>query len=160
MNASSTCAFSVPVWRHWSTNFVFDRFVIDRIVKIDSGIVTRATSASSGEIVIIMISDADDRQRRREQLAQRLLQALREVVDVVGDPAQQVAARLAVDVAQRHPVELVLDVGTQAEHRALHDPGQQRSDCRRGQHRRRRVDREHDEQRVVQLREVDALPAR
>ena len=91
------------------------------IVKIDSGIVTSATSESSGEIVIIMISDADERERRREQLAQRLLEALGEVVDVVRDPAQHVAARLAVDVPQRHPVELVLDVGAQAEHRPLHD---------------------------------------
>ena len=45
--------------------------------------------------------DADEQQHRREHLAQRLLQALRDVVDVVGDPAQQVAARLLVDVAER-----------------------------------------------------------
>ncbi len=56
MNASSTWAFSVPVWRHWSTNFVFDRFVMNRIVKTESGMVTTATSASIGEIVNIMIS--------------------------------------------------------------------------------------------------------
>ena len=56
MNASSTCAFSEPVWRHCSTNCVFDRFVMAFIVKIDTGIVTSATSARSGEIVIIMIS--------------------------------------------------------------------------------------------------------
>ena len=80
------------------------------------------------------------RQRRREQLAQRLLQALREVVDVVGDPAQHVAARLAVDVAQRHPVELVLDVGAQPEHRPLHDAGEQvRLAVRQDRGRRRRA---------------------
>ena len=102
MNASSTCALSVPVWRHWSTNFVFDRLVMNRIVKTETGIVTSATSDSSGEIVIIMIRTPTSVSDRREQLAQRLLQALREVVDVVRDPAEHVAARLAVDVAQRH----------------------------------------------------------
>ena len=54
-----------------------------------------ATTASSGEIVNIMIGDADEQQHRREHLAQRLLQALGDVVDVVGDPAQQVAAGAA-----------------------------------------------------------------
>ena len=71
-----------------STNRVFDRFVMAFIVNTETGIVTSATSARSGEIVIITISDADQRERRREQLAQRLLQALREVVDVVGDAAR------------------------------------------------------------------------
>ena len=45
--------------------------------------------------------DTDEQQDRREHLAQRLLQALGDVVDVVGDPAQQVAALLLVDVAER-----------------------------------------------------------
>ena len=39
---------------------------------------------------------------------------LRDVVDVVGDPAEQLAARLAVEVAQRQPVELVLDLARAA----------------------------------------------
>ena len=76
--------------------------------QIDTGTVVSATSASSGEIVNIMIAHADEQQHRREHLAQRLLQALRDVVDVVGDPAQQVAARLLVDVAERQRVDLVL----------------------------------------------------
>ena len=73
---------------------------MNEIVNSETGTVTNATSASSGEIVIIMISTPMIVQRGREHLAQRLLQALREVVDVVGDPAEQVAARLAVDVAR------------------------------------------------------------
>ena len=67
---------------------------------------------------------ADEGEERREDLADRLLQALGEVVDVVGDPAQQVAAGLAVDVAERQPVELVLDRFAQRVHRALHDAGE------------------------------------
>ena len=49
----------------------------------------------------------------RHQLADRLLQALREVVDVVRHAAQQVTARRTIDVTEREPVELVLDVGTE-----------------------------------------------
>ena len=60
-----------------------------------------------------MIAGPMSRSTGREQLAQRLLQALREVVDVVRDAAQQVAARLLVDVAERQHVDLVLDVGAQ-----------------------------------------------
>ena len=55
MNTSSTCAFRVPVWVHWSTNRFFDRRVMKEMVNIESGMVTIATIASSGEIVIIMI---------------------------------------------------------------------------------------------------------
>ena len=40
----------------------------------------------------------------------RLLEALRDVVDVVGDAAEHLAALLAVEVRQRQPVQLVLDV--------------------------------------------------
>ena len=125
MNASSTCAFSAPVWRHWAMNRGWDRLAIALIVSSDSGHGDqRRRAASSGEIEIIMMTHADDREQRREQLAQRLLQALGDVVDVVGDAAEQVAARLAVDVAERQPVELVLDVGAQPVHRALHDAGE------------------------------------
>ena len=46
------------------------------MVSNDSGTVTMATSASSGEIQIIIDQHADERQRLGDQLAQRLLQAL------------------------------------------------------------------------------------
>ena len=91
---------------------------------------------------------ADHGQQRGEQLAHRLLQRLADVVDVVGDPAEQLAARLLVEVAQRQPVQLVLDVARAAGSTVpLHDvveqvalqPGQQRGDD---------VDAEHDQQHV------------
>ena len=56
MKASSTWALSDPVWAHWATNLRFDRRVMARIVSRDTGTVITATSASSGEIVIIMTS--------------------------------------------------------------------------------------------------------
>ena len=129
---------------------------MNRIVRIEMGMVTIATRASSGEIVIIMISDADDREAGGEQLAQRLLQALGEVVDVVRHAAQHVAARLAVDVPQRHAVELVLDIRAQVEHRPLHHSREQ-AVLQQSERGGGRIDREDDEQGVVQLGEVDAV---
>ena len=94
-------------------NRFFEREVISLHREERDGTVMSVMSASSGEIEIIMMTHADDRERRGEHLAQRLLEALRDVVDVVGDPAQQVAAGLAVDVGEGQAVELVLDVAAQ-----------------------------------------------
>ena len=44
------------MWRHWATKRRFDRLAIARMVSSESGTVTRATSASSGEIQIIIAS--------------------------------------------------------------------------------------------------------
>ena len=62
---------------------------------------------------------ADDRQRRCEQLAESLLQGRRDVVDVVGDPAQQVTVRMAVKVLQGETPELRLDITAHTEHGSL-----------------------------------------
>ena len=75
-----------------------------------SGTVTSAISASSGEITNIITSTPTTVSSDDDQLAQRLLQALRDVVDVVRDPAEQLAARHLVEVGQRQPVDLRLDV--------------------------------------------------
>ena len=56
MNASSTCALSVPVWGHWAMKRVFERVAMNLIVSSDSGMVISAISASSGEMMNIMIS--------------------------------------------------------------------------------------------------------
>ena len=67
--------------------------------------------------------DADQQQHRREHLVHRLLEALGDVVEVVGDPAEQVAPLLVVDVAQRQGVDLVLGHRAQPEHQPLHHAG-------------------------------------
>ena len=51
VNASSTWAFSVPVWLHWATNRFFDRFAMKRSVKSDRG----------------MVIERDQRQQRRDR---------------------------------------------------------------------------------------------
>ena len=88
-----------------------ERFMIWPVTTIVSGTVTSATSASVGEIENIIASTPTTVSSEIEQLAHRLLQGLADVVDVVGDPAEQLAARLPVEVAQRQPVDLLLDVG-------------------------------------------------
>ena len=98
---SSMCALSRPVRRHWSMNWLCERFMIRPVTTIEIGTETSAISASSGEIQNIIASTRDDREQRGQQLAHRLLQGLADVVDVVGDPAEQLAAGLPVEVRQR-----------------------------------------------------------
>ncbi len=106
LNASSICPLSRPVCAHWAMNLRFDRLAIWRVTSITSGIVTRAIERQQRRDRHHHRDDADDRERRRQQLAERLLHALLDVVDVVGRPAEDLAARLAVEVAQRQAVQL------------------------------------------------------
>ena len=114
-------ALSVPVRRHCWTNMPCERFITWPVTIIEIGTETSATSASSGRDPEHHRQHREHGEQRGEQLAHRLLQRLADVVDVVGDPAQQLAARLLVEVAQRQPVDLVLDVGAHPQHGALHD---------------------------------------
>ena len=66
---------------------------------------------------------ADDREQRRDELGQALLERLADVVDVVRDAAQQVAPGMAVEVAQRQPAELLVDLRPEAENAPLGDAG-------------------------------------
>jgi hypothetical protein len=51
---------------------------------------------------------ADHREHRRHELVQALLERRSDVVDVIGDAAQDVAVRMAVEVAQWKARELLL----------------------------------------------------
>ena len=102
--------------------------------------------------------DADQQQDRGQHLAERLLQALGEVVEVVGDAAEEVATRLVVDVAQRQPVDLRLGLLAQVQHRALHEAGDHPR-RRHLQQRRHDVQRDGQPERAVELTEVDAVAA-
>ena len=66
-------------------------------------------------------------QSRGEQLAEGLLQGLADVVQVVGHPGEQLAARAGVEVRQRQPVDLVLHVRAQPVDGALDDLVEQSS---------------------------------
>ncbi len=55
VKASSTWALSVPVWVHCSTKRFFERLAMSRMVRSETGMVINAISASSGEMVNIMI---------------------------------------------------------------------------------------------------------
>ena len=93
MNASSICAFSVPVKRHCAMNRFFERAVISFIVTSEIGTVTSVMIASSGEIEIIITTTPMMVSVEVSIMLKRLLEALGDVVDVVGDPAEQIAAR-------------------------------------------------------------------
>ena len=56
VNVSSICALSLPVLRHCEMNFGRARFATARMPNTETGTVVSATSASSGEIVNIMIA--------------------------------------------------------------------------------------------------------
>ncbi len=139
-------------------NRFFDRPVMKRIASSENGTITIVILVSSGRDREHHDHHADDHQRGREHHAQGLLQALRDVVDVVGDPAQQVAAGLAVDVPEREAVELVLDVAAELVHGPLHDAGEDVA-LEVLQHVRRDVHAGGGQQHLVQLGEVDAVPA-
>ncbi len=66
---------------------------------------------------------ADDREDGGQELGQALLEGGRDVVDVVGDPAQRVASGVSVEIAQRQPAELGVDALAQLVDGPLGDPG-------------------------------------
>ena len=101
-------------------------------------------------MISITTSTPDHGEHGREHLAEALLHALGDVVDVVGDPAEEVAAGLAVDVDEGEAVQLRLDVGPQPLHRPLDDARQQVG-LGVGQDRRAHVEDQDPEQDLVQL---------
>jgi hypothetical protein len=101
----------------------------------------------------------DDHQQRRDQLGERLLQSLRDVVGVVGGPAQHLAARLLVEVRQRQPGQLRLDVLPQPVDGLLHhDRGEPALED--AEQPGRQIDDHHPAEQVQQLVEIDALTRR
>ena len=160
MNVSSTSAFSAPVCRHCAMNFCFERPAMRRITKIDSGTVTTATSASSGEITNIITSTPTMVSADGEQLAERLLQALGDVVDVVGDTAEQVAARLPVDVAAAAVGAACPRRRTRSRNIVRCTTPASTNACRYDSTYDSQVQAEREQQHAVQLAEVDAGRAR
>jgi len=98
---------------------------------------------------------AGHQHQRTEHRADGLLQAGRDVVDVVRDPAEQLTVRVDIEVRQRQPAQLGLDLGTQRAHHALDDAVQDPAGDP-GRHRRGHVDPQDDHEQVAELREVDA----
>ena len=78
------CALIPPVLFHCATKCFCERFAINAVTMIDSGTVATAIKASSGEIHSIITRMPRTVITGHDQLAERLLQALRDVVDVIG----------------------------------------------------------------------------
>ena len=99
--------------------------------------------------------DADDGENRRDELAQALLDGRREVVDVIRDPAEHVAVRMAVEVAKWQPTELLLHVAAHSRHDALREPGH-REALEVAEGRAQEIDECGEAEDLSQLVDVDA----
>ncbi len=153
---SSTWPLSVPVRAHCCANCCCDRFATNdrdhdrqrhRQQRDDRQ--QRADPEHHRQ-------DADDRAQGGDQLGQGLLERVGDVVDVVGDTAQRVAARMAVVVAQRQTGELQVDVPAHPVDGPLRDAGH---DVRLppGEDGARDVDRGDEQQHVAERLEVHAV---
>ncbi len=83
---------------------------MNTVTTIDSGTVSSEMTASNGLIQNMIAITPMIVQTAVISWVMRLLERVGDVVDVVGDAAQRVAARMAVEVAQRHPRQLLVDV--------------------------------------------------
>ncbi len=81
----------------------------------------------------------------------------RDVVDVVRDSAEQVTVGVAVEVAERQPRELLLDLAPQSVDGALRDAGHDVG-LRPREERREDVHEHRNSEDPCERREVDALP--
>ena len=99
--------------------------------------------------------NADDRQQRADQLGERLLQCLLDVVDVVRHPGEDVAALAGVEVVQRQPVQLLLGVVAELAD-DLHDDPVQHVALQPQEDVGHKVHQQHDGNEDGQLLEVDA----
>ena len=76
-------------------------------------------TASNGLIQNIIASTPTIVSKRRDDLREALLQRVGDVVDVVRDTAEDVAAGVGVEVLERQPAELLVDLASQTVHGPL-----------------------------------------
>ena len=103
--------------------------------------------------------DADDREDRRDDLGEALLERLRDVVDVVRHAAEDVAAGVVVEVLERQPGELEVDVPAQSVDGPLRDTGHDVA-LTPAEDGAQQVDDRHHEQHLAEGGEIDARPRR
>ncbi len=159
VNASSIWALSAPVVPHWARNLGRARPAIDPHPEHRQRDGDERHDREQRRDHEHHHRHADEQQDRREHLAHRLLEALGQVVEVVGDPAEQVTALVLVDVAQRERVDLGLGGGSRSRNiRRWTTPAisQAVSDRRAPSTRRRAPGRLEED--PVELAHVDALP--
>ena len=103
---SSTWPLSVPVDAHWATNCFCERLAMRIVTTIEAGTARIEMTARIGLIVSIRMSTPTIVSSEVMSWVRLCCSDLADVVDVVGDAAQQVAARVAVEVLERQPAEL------------------------------------------------------
>ena len=150
------CALRAPVRRHWATNLPCERFMICAVSDQRQRHHHQREQRQQRRDPEHHREHRDDGHQRGQQLAHRLLQGGADVVDVVGDSTEQLTARRPVEVAERQPVDLRLDVLAQLAHGVLHD-GVEDEALEPAEDRCPGVDRQHQQQHVADRTEVDAL---
>ena len=156
---SSTCPLSVPVEAHWATNCFCERLGDDGRDDQREGHREEGDEGQQRADGEHHEEHADDGQEGGDELGQALLERLADVVDVVGDAAQQVTPRMAVEVAQRQPAELPVDLLAQPVDGALRDAGHD-AGLRPGEDRAQDVDAGQLEQHRRERGRVQAAAAR
>ena len=149
-------ALSRPVLAHCATNSRCERRAISRVTNSDNGTVTTVSSVSSGEIVSIITSTASTVSSEVSSWLIVIDSDVCDVVDVVGDAAEHLAALPGVEVGQRQPVQLVLDVGPQRDHGPLHHDVEQPG-LKPDQQRRNQIQRQRQQQRAPDRAEVHTV---
>jgi hypothetical protein len=99
---------------------------------------------------------AEHREDRVDQARDGVHQGVLDVVDVVGDPGEDLPALHAVEVPQRQAVQLLLDVAAQAGDHPHQDPVQRQA-LQPHQQRGEGEEADGQAQGLVERREVDAL---
>ena len=110
---SSTCPVRSPVCSHCRANCFWERLAISMVMTTEMGTVMRQITARSGLIQNIIDKYPDEGQDRRDDLGERLLHRLLDVVDVVRDPAEDVAPRVAVEILEGQAGKLEVDIPAQ-----------------------------------------------
>ena len=143
-----------PVLVHWAANRRCERRAIARVASSDNGTVSQCDQRQQRRDRHHHRQHRHQRQQQGQHLADRHRQRRLQVVDVVGDSAQQLTALPCIEVGQRQAVHLVLDVGTQRDHGPLHRDVEQ-SDLHPNQQRGNQIQRQREAQRPGHRGEVD-----
>ena len=138
---------------HWLMNWGCARCAILRIATAEAGTVTRAIRASCQDTMNIRVITPTIVSSEVTSWLSVCCTDCCEVVDVVGDAAEDLAPRQPVEVAQRQPGQLGLHLLAEPEHRPLHH-GRGQAALEQRAHRAADVQREHHGQDLPDVMEV------
>ena len=156
VKVSSTCPLTLPVRSHWMVNCFCDRFAISMVTMTEIGTVTMQMAASIGLIQNIMPS-TPSRVSTDEMICPKVCCMACWMLSMSLVTRLRMSPRgMAVEVLQREPGQLLVDVLAQRVREAPYETGHQ---VRREPHEQRadQVDGDDDHEHLADRAEVDAL---